>query len=55
VWRCQRRKYYSPRRISSTRARSTAAYVKALADALSVEAGNLKGEVRRFLADVQAA
>ena len=36
-------------------ARSTAADVKALADALSVEAENLQGEVRRFLADVQAA
>jgi methyl-accepting chemotaxis protein len=38
-----------------SRARSTAADVKALADALSVEAENLQGEVRRFLADVQAA
>jgi methyl-accepting chemotaxis protein len=36
-------------------ARSTAADVKALADALSVEAESLQGEVRRFLADVQAA
>jgi methyl-accepting chemotaxis protein len=40
---------------ASTGARSTAADVKALADALSVEAENLQGEVRRFLADVQAA
>jgi methyl-accepting chemotaxis protein len=36
-------------------ARATAADVKALADALAVEAQNLQGEVRRFLADVQAA
>ena len=36
-------------------ARNTAADVKALADALAVEAQNLQGEVRRFLADVQAA
>jgi methyl-accepting chemotaxis protein len=36
-------------------ARATAADVKALADALSVEAENLQGEVRRFLAEVQAA
>jgi len=40
---------------SSHGARATAAEVKALADALAVEAGNLQGEVRRFLADVQAA
>jgi methyl-accepting chemotaxis protein len=40
---------------ASTGARSTAADVKALADALSVEAENLQDEVRRFLADVQAA
>ncbi len=40
---------------ASTGARSTAADVKALADALSVEAESLQGEVRRFLADVQAA
>ena len=40
---------------ASTGARSTAADVKALADALSVEAENLQGEVRCFLADVQAA
>jgi len=40
---------------ASTGARSTAADVKGLADALSVEAENLQGEVRRFLADVQAA
>ncbi len=40
---------------ASTGARSTAADVKALADALSVEAENLQDEVRRFLTDVQAA
>jgi methyl-accepting chemotaxis protein len=40
---------------ASTGARATAADVKALADALAVEAENLQGEVRRFLADVQAA
>ena len=40
---------------ASTGARATAADVKSLADALSVEAENLQGEVRRFLADVQAA
>ena len=40
---------------ASTGARTTAADVKVLADALSVEAENLQGEVRRFLADVQAA
>jgi methyl-accepting chemotaxis protein len=40
---------------ASTGARSTAADVKALADALSVEAENLQGEVRRFLTEVQAA
>ena len=40
---------------ASTGARSTAADVRALADALAVEAENLQGEVRRFLADVQAA
>jgi methyl-accepting chemotaxis protein len=40
---------------ASTSARATAADVKALADALAVEAENLQGEVRRFLADVQAA
>ncbi len=40
---------------ASAGARSTAADVKSLADALSVEAENLQGEVRRFLADVQAA
>jgi methyl-accepting chemotaxis protein len=40
---------------SSTGARATAADVKALADALSVEAENLQDEIRRFLADVQAA
>lgn len=32
-----------------------AASVKALANALSVEASSLQGEVRRFLADVLAA
>ena len=36
-------------------ARATAADVKALADALSVEAESLQGEVRRFLTEVQAA
>ena len=36
-------------------ARATAADVKALADTLAVEAESLDGEVRRFLADVQAA
>jgi len=40
---------------ASTGARSTAADVKALADALSTEAENLQGEVRRFLSEVQAA
>ena len=40
---------------ASTGARATAADVKALADALAIEAENLQGEVRRFLADVQAA
>ena len=33
----------------------TGADVKALADALSVEAENLQSEMRRFQADVQAA
>ena len=36
-------------------AHSTAADVKAPADALSIEAESLQNEVRRFLADVQAA
>jgi methyl-accepting chemotaxis protein len=36
-------------------ARATAADVKSMADALSVETENLQGEVRRFLAEVQAA
>jgi methyl-accepting chemotaxis protein len=40
---------------ASTGARSNAADVKALADALSIEAENLQGEVRRFLTEVQAA
>jgi methyl-accepting chemotaxis protein len=40
---------------ASTGARSTAADVKALADALALESQNLQGEVRRFLTDVQAA
>jgi methyl-accepting chemotaxis protein len=40
---------------ASTGARATAADVKALADALAIDAENLQGEVRRFLADVQAA
>ena len=40
---------------ASTGARATATDVKALADALAVEAESLQSEVRRFLADVQAA
>jgi len=40
---------------ASTGARSTAADVKALADALAIEAQNLQTEVRSFLVDVQAA
>jgi methyl-accepting chemotaxis protein len=40
---------------ASSGARATAADVKALADALAIEAESLQGEVRRFLADVQAA
>jgi methyl-accepting chemotaxis protein len=40
---------------ASTGARATSADVKALADTLAVEAESLQGEVRRFLADVQAA
>ena len=40
---------------SSSGARATAADVKALADALAVEAESLQTEVRRFLSDVQAA
>jgi len=40
---------------ATTGARSTAADVKGLADALAIEAENLQGEVRRFLTDVQAA
>jgi methyl-accepting chemotaxis protein len=40
---------------ASSGARTTAAEVKALADALSVEAENLDAEVQRFLSDVQAA
>ncbi len=40
---------------ASSGARATAADVKALADALAIEAENLQGEVRRFLTDVQAA
>ena len=40
---------------TSTDARTTAGDVKALADALAAEAENLDSEVRRFLADVQAA
>jgi methyl-accepting chemotaxis protein len=40
---------------ASTGARATAADVKALADALAIETESLQGEVRRFLADVQAA
>ena len=40
---------------ASAGARTTAADVKALADALAVEAENLQTQVRRFLTDVQAA
>jgi len=40
---------------ASTGARATAADIKALADALSVEAETLQSEVRRFLLEVQAA
>ena len=40
---------------ATTDARATAADVKSLADTLAVEAESLNGEVRRFLADVQAA
>ena len=40
---------------ASTGARATAGDVKSLADTLSAEAENLDAEVRRFLADVQAA
>jgi methyl-accepting chemotaxis protein len=40
---------------TSTDARTTAADVKSLADALADEAENLETQVRRFLADVQAA
>jgi methyl-accepting chemotaxis protein len=40
---------------ASSGARTTAAEVKALADALSAEAENLDGEVQRFLSGVQAA
>jgi methyl-accepting chemotaxis protein len=40
---------------SSKDARATAGDVKALADALAVEAESLETEVKRFLADVQAA
>jgi methyl-accepting chemotaxis protein len=40
---------------ATTDARATAADVKSLADTLAVEAESLNGEIRRFLADVQAA
>jgi methyl-accepting chemotaxis protein len=40
---------------ASSKARGTAGDVKALADALAVEAENLDAQVQRFLADVQAA
>ena len=40
---------------ASNDARATAVDVKALAEALAAEAESLDGEVRRFLADVQAA
>jgi methyl-accepting chemotaxis protein len=36
-------------------ARTTASDVKALADAVAVEAESLEAEVRQFLANVQAA
>ena len=39
----------------STDARATAAGVKALADAVAVEAESLEADVRQFLQDVQAA
>jgi methyl-accepting chemotaxis protein len=39
----------------TTDARTTAGDVKALADAAAVEAESLEGEVRQFLANVQAA
>ena len=40
---------------ASADARTTAGDVKALADALAIEAENLEAEVQRFLGDVQAA
>ena len=40
---------------ASTGARATAVDVKALAEALAIEAESLHGEVRRFLTEVQAA
>jgi methyl-accepting chemotaxis protein len=40
---------------ATTDARATAADVKSLADTLAIEAESLNSEVRRFLADVQAA
>jgi methyl-accepting chemotaxis protein len=40
---------------ASAGARTTAADVKALADALAIEAESLQTQVRRFLAEVQAA
>jgi methyl-accepting chemotaxis protein len=40
---------------ASSDARATAADVKAMADVLAIEAESLNGEVRRFLAEVQAA
>ena len=40
---------------ASSDARSTAADVKALADALAAEAESLEAEVRRFLTEVEAA
>ena len=40
---------------ATTDARATAADVKSLADTLVGEAESLNAEVRRFLADVQAA
>ena len=41
--------------VVTTAARATAADVEIIADTLAAEAGRLEAEVRRFLADVQAA
>ena len=51
----QRRRRDEPGRRRTTDARATAGDVKSLADTLAVEAESLDAEVRRFLADVQAA